>query len=143
MNLFYYLIERGIDMPDIFDRIEQIRSASNLSLRAFGDKLGVSYGAVANIKYKNVEKPSDILIKSICREFNVNRYWLETGEGEAYIRKETDDELAQQIRVVMKGRKDFAVAVLSALASMPDEYWDAFHEKVKEAYDAMKKEEDN
>lgn len=129
-------------MSDIFDRIEQIRSDSNLSLRAFGDKLGVSYGAVANIKYKNVEKPSDILIKSICSEFNVNRYWLETGEGDAYVRKDTDDELAQQIRIVMKGRKDFAVAVLSALASMPDEYWDAFHMKVKEAYDAMKKEED-
>ena len=129
-------------MSDIFDRIEQVRSDSNLSLRAFGDKLGVSYGAVANIKYKSVEKPSDILIKSICNEFNVNRYWLETGEGDPYVRKDTDDELAQQIRVVMKGRQEFAVAVLSALAAMPDEYWEAFHQKVKETYDAMKKEED-
>lgn len=126
----------------IGSRIKEIRKNANLSQASFGLKLGISDAAVSMIENgKNI--PSGQTIRVICSEFNVNRYWLETGEGEAYIRKDTDDELAQQIRVVMKGRKDFAVAVLSALASMPDEYWDAFHEKVKEAYDAMKKEEDN
>lgn len=119
-------------MSDIFDRIEKVRSDSTLSLRAFGDRLGVSYGAVANIKYKNVEKPSDILIKAICSEFNVNRYWLETGEGDPYQYKETKQDLIDQIRVVMKGESDVAVAIVCAVASMPTEYLEAFYDRLQE-----------
>lgn len=128
-------------MSDIFDRIEKIRSDSTLSLRAFGDRLGVSYGAVANIKYKNVEKPSDILIKAICSEFNVNRYWLETGEGDPYQYKETKQDLIDQIRVVMKGESDVAVAIVCAVASMPTEYLEAFYDRLQEQL-RNKKEED-
>ena len=128
-------------MSDIFDRIEKVRSDSTLSLRAFGDRLGVSYGAVANIKYKNVEKPSDILIKAICSEFNVNRYWLETGEGDPYQYKETKQDLIDQIRVVMKGESEVAVAIVCAVASMPTEYLEAFYDRLQEQL-RNKKEED-
>lgn len=128
-------------MSDIFDRIEKVRSDSTLSLRAFGDRLGVSYGAVANIKYKNVEKPSDILIKAICSEFNVNRYWLETGDGDPYQYKETKQDLIDQIRVVMKGESEVAVAIVCAVASMPTEYLEAFYDRLQEQL-RNKKEED-
>ena len=128
-------------MSDIFDRIEKVRSDSTLSLRAFGDRLGVSYGAVANIKYKNVEKPSDILIKAICSEFNVNRYWLETGEGDPYQYKETKQDLIDQIRVVMKGESEVAVAIVCAVASLPTEYLEAFYDRLQEQL-RNKKEED-
>lgn len=125
----------------IGSRIKDIRKDANLSQAKFGNKLGITDAAVSMVE-NDKYIPSEQTIRAICSEFHVNRYWLETGEGEPYIREETNDELAQQIRVVMKGRHDFAVAVLSALAAMPDEYWAAFHEKVKEAYDSMKKEED-
>ena len=128
-------------MSDIFDRIEKVRSDSTLSLRAFGDRLGVSYGAVANIKYKNVEKPSDILIKAICSEFNVNRYWLETGEGDPYQYKETKQDLIDQIRVVMKGESEVAVAIVCAVASMPTEYLEAFYDRLQEQLRNKKEEE--
>lgn len=125
----------------IGSRIKEIRKAAGLSQSKFGSKLAITDAAVSMVE-NGKYVPSEQTIRAICSEFNVNRYWLETGEGEPYVRQDTDDELAQQIRVVMKGRKEFAVAVLSALAAMPDEYWDAFHQKVQEAYDAMKKEED-
>ena len=123
-------------------RIVYIRKNAKLTQAEFASTIGIKASSAISRLESGETKPTEQTIRAICDRFNVNRYWLETGEGEPYVSKETDDELAQQIRVVMKGRKDFAVAVLSALASMPDEYWDAFHSKVKEAYDAMKKEED-
>ena len=126
---------------DIGSRILRIRKEKGLSQADFGSKIGTNNSSISKLE-KNINNPSEQTIRAICSEFRVNRYWLETGEGDPYLTDETNDELAQQIRIVMKGRKEFAVAVLSALASMPDEYWDAFHQKVLEAYDAMKKEED-
>lgn len=123
------------------ERIKTIRKNAGLSQDKFASMIGITFSSVSSLETGR-NNPSEQTIRAICSEFNVNRYWLETGEGDPYIRKDTDDELAQQIRVVMKGRQDFAVAVLSALAAMPDEYWEAFHQKVKETYDAMKKEED-
>ena len=128
-------------MTDISSRIRYIRNDKALSQRSFASLIGVTGSSVALLE-SGRNNPSEQTIRAICSEFRVNRYWLETGEGDPYLTDETNDELAQQIRIVMKGRKEFAVAVLSALASMPDEYWDAFHQKVLEAYDAMKKEED-
>lgn len=77
-------------MPDIFDRIEEVRNDADLTLRAFADSLHVSYGVIANIKYRRVEEPSAIVVNAICRTFNVNLYWLETGQGEKYVESSAD-----------------------------------------------------
>ena len=59
------------------------------SMEAFGARFGVSRDVIANVLYDRNEA-SDMLRRLICREFNVNLYWLETGQGEKYVESSAD-----------------------------------------------------
>lgn len=124
----------------IGSRIKEIRKSANLTQGEFGERCGVTFSAISFIERdKNI--PSEQTIRAICSEFSVNRYWLETGEGDPYLVKETKQDLVDQIRVVMKGESDVAVAIVCAVASMPTEYLETFYDKLREMLN--KKEEDN
>ena len=73
-------------------RIEEIRRNAGLSQEAFGERLDVSMNYVWMIE-NGKRVPSDRLIKSICREFNVNEEWLRTGEGSMKTPEPPPDEL--------------------------------------------------
>lgn len=111
---------------DIFDRIERVLDDSGLSIRAFAESINVSYGVISNIKYRKVEKPTDIVIKAICETHNVNIRWLETGEGDPYLPEMTPSDRAAEIRLIMEGAPDIQVAIMSSLAQMPPEWWDTW-----------------
>ncbi|MDO4594462.1 MAG: helix-turn-helix transcriptional regulator [Tissierellia bacterium] len=64
-------------------RIKELRKILNLSQASFGDRLGVSRDMIANVEYGRSDI-KEFIIKSICREFNVNEHWLRTGEGEMF-----------------------------------------------------------
>lgn len=61
-------------------RISSIVADSGLTKTAFGKKVGISQSMVSML-CNGTAKPSDRTISDICREFNVRREWLETGEG--------------------------------------------------------------
>lgn len=65
-------------MKDINARIAEVRSTLGLSMRAFGEKLGISSPSINAIE-KGRNNPSDQTIKLICKEFNVDYYWLTEG----------------------------------------------------------------
>ena len=65
-------------MKDINSRIAEVRSTLGLSMRAFGEKLGISSPSINAIE-KGRNNPSDQTIKLICKEFNVDYYWLTEG----------------------------------------------------------------
>lgn len=49
----------------------------------FGEKIGIKGNTITN--YENgLRSPSNAIITSICREFNINEEWLRTGQGEMY-----------------------------------------------------------
>lgn len=123
------------------ERIKLIRENAHLSMRAFGEKLGITSSAVSHLETGKNKNLSERTIRAICSEFNVNRYWLETGEGDPYQYKETKQDLIDQIRVVMKGESEVAVAIVCAVASMPTEYLEAFYDRLQEQL-RNKKEED-
>ena len=75
---------------NIHERLKQLRDELNLTTRAFGAAINMSGGAITNME-KGTRNPSDQTIKSICREFNVDYFWLTEGIGsEMFIKKETD-----------------------------------------------------
>ena len=75
------------------ERIKQVRLALGLSQNEFGARIGLRRTSVTNYEL-NRSVPLDIVIQSICREFNVNEHWLRTGEGDMFEPLTRNDELA-------------------------------------------------
>ena len=67
-------------MPTINDRIVELIEALGLKKSQFAEKLSVSQPYISQL-CSGVRTPSDRTISDICREFNIRREWLETGEG--------------------------------------------------------------
>lgn len=65
------------------DRILKIRKESKLTQDAFAERLGLSKNFVWMLE-KGERVPSDRTIADICREFNINKEWLLTENGDMY-----------------------------------------------------------
>ena len=78
------------------DRIKAIRKHYNLTQTEFGDRIGVKGNTITN--YENdLRNPSDAIIVSICREFNVNEDWLRSGTGKMFQPITKNDEWIHMI----------------------------------------------
>lgn len=66
------------------ERIKEIRKLRGLTLEKFGEKIGMKKNSVSQLE-NGKNSVTEQVIKSICREFNVNERWLRTGEGEPYL----------------------------------------------------------
>lgn len=79
------------------ERIKSVRKALKLSQDAFGEKLGMTGGGVSLLELGK-RSVTEQVIKSICREFNVDYLWLTTGEGEMFtdLPESLLDELASE-----------------------------------------------
>lgn len=60
-----------------------------ISQAEMASKIGVTGPAIARYEAGNREIPESMIL-SICREFNVNRAWLESGEGEMFASRDPD-----------------------------------------------------
>ena len=72
------------------DRIKAIRKHYDLTQAEFGDRIGVKGNTITNYE-NNLRNPSDAIIVSICREFNVNEEWLRYGVGDILVIPEDED----------------------------------------------------
>lgn len=80
-------------MNNINFRLKEIREKEGLSQAALGKRLKISQSQIASYEtgYRNI---TDRTINDICREFNINKEWLSTGNGEMYNPISEDEELA-------------------------------------------------
>ena len=85
------------------DRIKQVQKESGLNQEDFAKKIGISKSSVQKLQ-SGENNPSEQTIRMICSEFNVNRTWLETGEGEPYSIEAVDSV----IDMLMVNETDFA-----------------------------------
>lgn len=65
----------------INERFKQVRLLLNMSQEEFGKAIGLSKSGVSNIE-KGERGLRDTYINAICTQFNINIYWLRTGNGE-------------------------------------------------------------
>jgi len=79
------------------ERVKEIRKTLNLTLEAFGEKLGVTKVAISNIEKGN-RNLTDQMATSICRTYNANYDWLMYGDGEMFsnLPQTVLDELCRQ-----------------------------------------------
>ena len=102
------------------ERIAEVRKAAGLSQAEMADRLGLSRNFISLMENGN-RIPSDRTIADICREFSVNRVWLETGVGEPFQPKDKREELKAVFADVLSGRQSEKNAFLEAMAQLPDD----------------------
>lgn len=100
-------------------RLKQLRKALNISQADFANTIGLKASSVSLLEsgQRNFTKQT---IKSICREFHVNKQWLTNGEGEMFLAP-SDEELNEQIERIMSGENEFHKSLFRMLASFDDE----------------------
>lgn len=115
------------------ERIKELRKNLNLTMEKFGTRLGVGKTAIS--KLENGERNlTDLMSKSICREFNVNEEWLRTGKGEMFV-SNTGNELDA---LVKKYNLSHGVYIfIEKLVNSQPETQNAIVEFVKEVGNAL------
>lgn len=105
------------------ERLKKLRKTLDLTQQTFSDKLGVKRNTVAQWEIGRNE-PSDAIILSICREFNVNEEWLRTGKGEMFIELSRNEEIAEFVGQLMSDEDDsFKKRLISGLAALDENGW--------------------
>lgn len=105
------------------ERIREVRKTLGLTLEKFGEKIGMKKNSVSQIE-NGKNSVTEQVIKSICREFNVDYIWLTTGDGEMFV--DTDDDFIERIDRIMVGEDDARKNLFKALLEASDEDIAAF-----------------
>ena len=113
------------------ERIKELRKALGLTLDKFGERVGLKKSSLSQIE-NGVNGVTDQLFKSICREFNVNENWLRTGEGEMFVQKTRDEEIAAFINGIDGCTDSFKSRFIKMLASLDEDEWKVLEEKAIE-----------
>lgn len=107
------------------ERIKKLRKSLDLTQQEFADKIGMKRNTVANYETDRNE-PSNSVISLICKTFNVSETWLRTGEGEMFVERTRDDELAAFMdELLAEESADFRRRLVTALSRLKPEQWEA------------------
>ena len=120
-------------------RIEYIVKASNLSKAKFAERIGVSAPYVTML-CSGAGNPSDRTITDICREFGVNEVWLRTGEGDPFRQESRSEQIMRFAVQTAKGSDEFKKALVSMLAKLDPEDWEALGKIADKLLEEYKKE---
>ena len=99
------------------ERIKDLRKFLKLTQDDFAEKLGLARNSIASYE-SGRRTPNDAIIKLICREFNVDYFWLTEGIGEMFteIPESLIDNIALEYNL-----SDSYKAILQAFLEVPDE----------------------
>ena len=126
-------------MCDLSNRISQVIDTLGLKKTVFAEKLNVSQAFVSQM-CSGVKQPSDRTIADICRTFDVNEEWLRTGDGNMFIQKTRDEELAAFFGEIMaREHPDFRQRFISALARLSADEWELLESMANKLMDEMQK----
>lgn len=127
------------------ERVKAIRKSLNLTSEKFGDNLGVTKTAISYIE-NDKRGLTEQMIKSICREFNVNESWLRDECGEMFVSSTSYEKAYNRFGYIMENASPSKRAVLTALLELvyavPDDVWANIMKQYELALKDIKKEED-
>ena len=123
------------------DRIKQIRQHADMTQLQFAEKIGLSRNYVAMIEIGQRE-PSDRTIADICREFGVDRVWLETGAGEPFRPVDRDEEIAAILGKAISGNDTARDRLIRAFSKLPDEMFEQAEKILEEIIANLQKEKE-
>ena len=110
-------------MNTINDRIAYLIKDLGITKTKFAETINLSQPFVSAV-CSGSKMPSDRTISDICREFNVSLAWLEDGEGEMYVQRSANEELALLVTDIMSDADDsFRKRFVTLLMALPPEDW--------------------
>ena len=131
-------------MSNIGERIKELRKALKLSQTEFGVNIGVGLGVVRNLE-SSITLPSPAQIDLIVRVFNVNRAWLETGEGEMFVEMSRAEKIGRFVADALADKPEsFRHWLVGVLIDLDDDGWQLLEDAAKlfAGYSEQKKKED-
>nr|DAV52258.1 MAG TPA: Repressor protein CI [Caudoviricetes sp.] len=115
------------------ERLKKLRKALDLTQQQLAEHLGVKRNTVAQWEL-GINAITEQVITSICREFDVNKEWLRTGEGEMFVIRSDEEEIAAFLGDVLSEEGEtYKKQLILALANLSDEGWRG----IKEFLDAL------
>lgn len=125
-------------MSELKDRIKSLRNSLGLSQTEFGESLGAGIGVIKNLE-SGITTLKPAMSDLICRIYNVDPVWLETGEGEMFRKLSRQEQIADFVgKALTDDSGDFRSQLISILASLDDVGW----YKLEEAAKAIKEAEE-
>lgn len=114
------------------NRIKQIRKENKLTQVEFGEKIGTKGNTITNYE-TGLRTPTDAVIRSICREFNVDETWLRTGEGNMNIELTRNQEIQVFANQVMSDMDEsIKKRLILALSKLNKDDWNTIEKIVNE-----------
>ena len=121
------------------ERIKTIRKNLGLTQSEFGAKVGVKGNTITGYE-TGIRSPSDAVIFSICREFNVNEDWLRSGIGEMFIPLPDDEGLNLILMEIQESDDVLIKAILRSYWLLSDDKKRVIRELVENISSQVKKE---
>lgn len=110
-------------MQTIGERISLVIKRSGLTKTKFAEQLHLSQQFISSL-CSGAKQPSDRTIADICREFNVSEAWLRNGDGEMFVTRTMNQELAMMVNELMtESDESYRKRFVAALLDLPPEFW--------------------
>lgn len=112
-------------------RIRELRKTLEMTQNDFAVRIGLTQNTIT--KYETgLRSPSNQIVISICREFNVNEEWLKTGNGDMFNPMSEDEELDMYIGRISGSEDKFKKNLLKALCKLTNEEWNVLKKIIAE-----------
>lgn len=115
------------------ERIKELRKELALSQDAFGERVGVTKGAISRLENGTNNITSQMVV-SICREFNVSEEWLRTGNGSMFVELSRAELAAKIVGNALATDDEFILNTFIALGQLSPSDWEVikrFIDKIK------------
>ena len=122
------------------ERIKIIRKELGLTQEEFAKRIGLVRSSVAKYEIGRRE-PTNAIILSICKEFNIREEWLRTGQGEMFKENPLKDEVGYYIEELLEDYEDNPL--YDVILTMMKTYAELDEKSKKVIRDCAKKLQDN
>lgn len=122
------------------ERIRILRKTLGLTAEKFGAKVGVKRNTVSQWE-NGVNAVTEQMLKSICREYNVNEEWLRDGKGEMFEKLDRNADIARLTKKMLNEESNsFKNRLISILSNLSEDEWESLEKRMRELYEGTIKD---
>lgn len=122
-------------------RITQLRKTLKLTQEEFANRVGLSRNYIWMIE-KGERIPPDRTIADICREFGVDRVWMETGVGEPFKPVDRSEQIAAILGHAISHNDTARDRLIRAFSQLPDDMFEHAEQILEEIVANLQKEKE-